>query len=183
MVPTIDNNNNNMNTDNIPKEDYDNNEINNLIAEEEKEKKKEINAKDVERNGKRTGLKTSLRLASEWRNSYAEEFEDGTFLINGRRSNGVRRKYSDSHLIVPDEELETKHLVKYILTQTSVKKSIKKFGSEVVEAIIKEWKQMDEKNVFVPKLVSELSEEDNVRALRMIMFIKRKRRGRIKARR
>ena len=83
MVPKIDNNNN-TNTDNIPKEDYDNNEINNLIAEEEKEKKKEINAKDVEQNGKRTGLKTSLRLASEWRNSYAEEFEDGTFLINGR---------------------------------------------------------------------------------------------------
>ena len=65
----------------------------------------------------------------------------------------------------------------------SVKKGIKKFGSEAVEAVIKEWKQMDEKNVFVPKLVSELSEEDNVRALRMIMFIKRKRRGRIKARR
>ena len=109
MVLTTDNNNN-MNTENIPKEDYNNNEINNLIAEEETEKKKEINVKDVERNGKRTGLRTSLRPTSDWKNNYTEEFQDGTFLINGRRSNGVRRNYSDSHLIVPDEELETKYL-------------------------------------------------------------------------
>ena len=159
MVHTTDN------TDNIPKEDYDNNEINSLIVEKEKEKKKEINVKDVERNGERTKLRTSLRLASDWRNGYVEEFQDGTFFINGRRSNGVRRKYSDSHLIVPDEELETKYLAQYILTQMSVKKGIKKFGSEAVEAVIKKWKQTDEKNVFVPKLASELSEEDKLRAL------------------
>jgi len=42
---------------------------------------------------------------------------------------------------------------------------------------------MDEKYVFVPRLPSELSREDKVRALRMIMFNKKKRCGRIKARR
>ena len=53
----------------------------------------------------------------------------------------------------------------------SVKKGIKKFGSEAVEAVIKEWKQMDEKNVFVPYLASKLSEEDTLGDLHMIMFI------------
>ena len=79
-------------------------------------------------------------------------------------------------------ELENKYLGQCILTQISVKKGIKKLGSEAVEAVINEWKQMNEKNTFVPILASELSKEDKVRALRMIMFIKRKRCGRIKAR-
>ena len=63
----------------------------------------------------------------------------------------------------------------------SVKKGIKKFGSEAAEAVIKEWKQMDEKIFFEPKLASELVKEDTLRALRIIMFIK-KWCGRIKAR-
>ena len=41
---------------------------------------------------------------------------------------------------------------------------------------------MDKKDVFVQSLPSELSREDKLRALRMIMFIKKKRCGRIKAR-
>ena len=127
-------------------------------------------------------MQSFIKPASNWRFKYSDEFQNGTFVINGCRSNGIRRKYSDSHIIVPDLELENKYLGQCILTQISVKKGIKKLGSEAVEAVINEWKQMNEKNTFVPILASELSKEDKVRALRMIMFIKRKRCGRIKAR-
>ena len=41
---------------------------------------------------------------------------------------------------------------------------------------------MDEKDVFVPRLPSELSREDILRALHMIVFIKKKKCGRIKTR-
>ena len=41
---------------------------------------------------------------------------------------------------------------------------------------------MDEKDVFVPRLPSELNREDKLRALRMIVFIKKKRCDRIKTR-
>ena len=62
------------------------------------------------------------------------------FLINGRRSNGIRKKYSDSHQVVPDNEQENIYLAQYVLTQMSVKTGIRKFGSKATDAVIKEWK-------------------------------------------
>ena len=38
------------------------------------------------------------------------------FTTNGRQSNGIRKKYSDSHQVVPDNELENINLSQYVLT-------------------------------------------------------------------
>jgi len=64
----------------------------------------------------------------------------------------------------------------------SMKKSIKEFGKEAAKAIITEFTQSDEKQVFRPQHPTELTRKDMRKSLRLIMFIKKKRCGRIKAR-
>ena len=46
----------------------------------------------IDRTTRSVGLRTSTKPASDWRNKYEREHQDGTFLINGRRSNGIRKK-------------------------------------------------------------------------------------------
>ena len=122
---------------------------NNLITAKEKMKIKEVietNPRNtVDRTTRRIGLRISTKPASNWRNEYEEENQNRTFLINSRRSNGIRIKYSDNHQVVPDNDLENIYLAQYVLTQMSVKTGIRKFGSDTTDAVIKEWKQVDEK--------------------------------------
>ena len=112
----------------------------------------------VDRTTRRVGLQTSTKPASNWGNKYKKE------------SNGIRKKYSDSYQFVLDNELENIYLAQYVLIQMSVKTSIRQFGSDATDTVIKEWKYMDEKDIFVPRLSTKLSREDKVRALRIIMF-------------
>ena len=62
------------------------------------------------------------------------------------------------------------------------KKGVKLSGHRAIMAIIKEYKLLDELNVFDPKLRSQLSKEHMAKALRAITVIKQKRCGRIKTR-
>ena len=48
---------------------------------------------------------------------------------------------------------ESKH------AQVSVKEGIKRYGEKVVEALIKELSQLDEKRTFTPQLVSTMTKE------------------------
>ena len=74
------------------------------------------------------------------------------------------------------------HVVEILMTQMTAKQGVKEFGDRAVEAIIKEFTQLNEKNVFEPKHFESLTMEDRKKALRSITLIKEKRCGRVKGR-
>jgi len=68
------------------------------------------------------------------------------------------------------------------MLQVSAKKGIKMFGERALEALAKEYAQLDSLDVFIPMLVSELTLEQKRNALNAIDLIAEKRCGRIKGR-
>ncbi len=68
------------------------------------------------------------------------------------------------------------------MTQYSVRKGLKVFGKEGATAVITEMRQLDERGVIKPKKASLLTREEKRRALMYLMFLKKKRCGRIKGR-
>jgi hypothetical protein len=81
-----------------------------------------------------------------------------------------------------DHHKTVKHVVELLMTQMTAKQGVKEFGDRAVEAIIKEFTQLNEKNVFQPKHFGSLTMEDRKKALRSITLIKEKRCGRVKGR-
>eukprot|EP00980_Cylindrotheca_fusiformis_P027179 scaffold19280_cov154-Cylindrotheca_fusiformis.AAC.1 len=69
-----------------------------------------------------------------------------------------------------------------LLAQMSAKKGIKEFGDRAVEAIIKEFDQLDKKKAFKPRKFQSLSVKERRDALRSITLVSEKRSGRIKGR-
>lgn len=68
------------------------------------------------------------------------------------------------------------------MTQFSVKKGIKEFGQAGIDAVLSEMKQLDDRNVIVPCAQNTLTREEKFRSLQYLMFLKKKRCGRIKGR-
>jgi hypothetical protein len=69
-----------------------------------------------------------------------------------------------------------------VMTQYSVKKGLKIFGEAGVEAVVSELKQLHDRAVIEPVQASTLSREDKHKALAYLMFLKKKRTGKIKGR-
>ena len=66
--------------------------------------------------------------------------------------------------------------------QISMKEGIKRFGNEAVEAVLKEYGQLDSKDVFDPVDAVELTIEEKAKALDLLTMIKKKRCGKVKGR-
>jgi hypothetical protein len=66
--------------------------------------------------------------------------------------------------------------------QMSMKKGLKTFGKAGVEAVRKEMKQLHDRKVMVPCKPKELTREQKKEALAYLMFLKRKRCGKVKGR-
>ena len=64
--------------------------------------------------------------------------------------------------------------------QMSVKRGLKLFGNDRLKAIKVEMLQLHSRDVIEPKRVTELSNAEKQKALGYLMFLKRKRCGRIK---
>ena len=64
----------------------------------------------------------------------------------------------------------------------SAKKGIRMFGEKALEAIAKEYSQLDELTVFIPRIANELSYAERRNSLNIIDLIKEKRCGKIKGR-
>ena len=64
----------------------------------------------------------------------------------------------------------------------SLGKGIKAFGDRAVDATTKEFSQLDEKGVLIPKHFNGLSNEERDEALPVVVLIKEKRSGEIKGR-
>ena len=69
-----------------------------------------------------------------------------------------------------------------ILTQMNIKEGLLAFGEKGNEAILKELRQLHQKNALLPIMKENLSYEERKKALRYLMFLKEKRDGTIKAR-
>ena len=73
-------------------------------------------------------------------------------------------------------------LVHTVLSQYTMKKGIQKFGTAGVDAVLSELKQLHDRKVMIPKTGSSMSREEKRASLRYLMFLKKKRCGRIKGR-
>jgi hypothetical protein len=67
-----------------------------------------------------------------------------------------------------------------MLLQYNMKKGIKLFGKDGVDAVMSELSQLDERKVLEPKDARDLSRDEKRAALEYLMFLKKKRCGRIK---
>jgi Reverse transcriptase (RNA-dependent DNA polymerase) len=68
------------------------------------------------------------------------------------------------------------------MTQYSVKKGLKEFGTAGEKAIIDEMRQLEIRGVIEPKNIDMLTDIEKHRSLQYLMFLKKKRCGRIKGR-
>jgi Reverse transcriptase (RNA-dependent DNA polymerase) len=68
------------------------------------------------------------------------------------------------------------------MTQYSMKQGIKEFGEDGVEAVLNELRQLHDRKVLEPIQPNELTREEKRAALHYLMFLKKKRCGRIKGR-
>eukprot|EP00957_Ditylum_brightwellii_P084697 6439847-Ditylum_brightwellii.AAC.1 len=68
------------------------------------------------------------------------------------------------------------------MTQYHVSKGLKVFGKKGTEAVMNELKQLHDRSVLDPKDPSELSDEEKKASLQYLMFLKKKRCGKIKGR-
>ena len=66
--------------------------------------------------------------------------------------------------------------------QMSLRQGLKEFGKDAEDAVVAEFKQLHDRNVASPRMSHMLSREEKRRALQYLMFLKRKRCGRVKAR-
>jgi Reverse transcriptase (RNA-dependent DNA polymerase)/Zinc knuckle len=87
-----------------------------------------------------------------------------------------RRPRSYDHLY-PDSVFS-----QWTFSQHSMKAGLKLFGERGTEAVLKELKQLHDRQVMVPKEASSLTREDRYQALSYLMFLKEKRDGAIKGR-
>jgi hypothetical protein len=68
------------------------------------------------------------------------------------------------------------------MTQFTMKKGIEEFGEDGVNAVLGELQQLHDRKVLVPIVADEMTREKKRAALRYLMFLKKKRCGRIKGR-
>eukprot|EP00957_Ditylum_brightwellii_P083713 6362757-Ditylum_brightwellii.AAC.1 len=73
-------------------------------------------------------------------------------------------------------------VVHFALTQYLLKQGIKKFNKEGEEAVKEEFQQLHQKEAFTPIVPQEFTHELKKTALNSLMFITKKRCGRVKAR-
>jgi hypothetical protein len=69
-----------------------------------------------------------------------------------------------------------------VMTQYSMKKGIKEFGEAGVDAVLVELQQLHDRDVLEPQTANEMTREEKHAALNYLMFLKKKRCGRIKGR-
>jgi hypothetical protein len=73
-------------------------------------------------------------------------------------------------------------VIQYAFTQYLLKQGLKRFPREAKDAIIAELRQLHDMDVFKPVRKETLTRQEILQVLNSIIFIKRKRCGRIKAR-
>jgi hypothetical protein len=81
-----------------------------------------------------------------------------------------------------DEGYTHAMLAETLLTQHGIKKGLRVFGKAGADAVVNEMKQLHDRKVIEPKKANMLTRQEKQRALHYLMFITKKRCGRIKGR-
>jgi hypothetical protein len=93
---------------------------------------------------------------------------------------------SKGHNLRPQSSCDYSHLHTTLagiaMTQDSVKKGLKAFGDDGTQALLKELRQLHDRQVVKPKGPDEITRQQRHDALRYLMFLKKRRCGTIKAR-
>jgi hypothetical protein len=123
----------------------------------------EENAENDNRNELRNNIETEMN------NRYGNR--SGNYNLRPRRM----PDYSHLHTMIDDQEHVT-------LTQYSVNKGLKLFGKDGETAVLEELKQLHDRGVIRPVNAKDMSREEKQQALQYLMFLKKKRCGKIKGR-
>ena len=83
---------------------------------------------------------------------------------------------------VPRSKTEVQYIFGHIMTQMTATAGIKKHGQKAIDAMLKEFCQLDDKSVFAAVDATKLSSAQRFAALRAINLIKEKRDGVLKGR-
>ena len=90
------------------------------------------------------------------------------------------------HNLRPKAPRDYKHahvtIENIVMTQHSIKKGLKLYGEAGAEAVVSEMQQLHDRDVIEPKSANMLTNEEKKKALHYLMFLKKKRCGRIKGR-
>jgi hypothetical protein len=92
-----------------------------------------------------------------------------------------RSYYAPTQLTQIDENMK-KHLFGFVMTQMTAKAGLKKFGKAAEIALLQEFGQLEDQNVYKPIDLKTLTQEQRKGALRVINLIAEKRDGKIKGR-
>ena len=136
------------------------------------------NKKNITKSKKASKQKThyDLRQSSAKTKSFRRRFDKIQFqFLQMQRDTELNEFCASTGLKVADFIQ-----AQIMLTQMSAKRGIKLYGDKSISAIVKEFSQLDELDVFEPMYSKQLTKEQMAKALRSITVIKAKRCGRIK---
>ncbi len=105
-----------------------------------------------------------------------------SFKLCPRRKPNYGYKQEEPAIKPSDYDEAHANLQHIALTQYSIKKGLQVFGEAGADAVVKEMEQLDERNVIEPKRAEMLMGQEKRDALEYLMFLKKKRCGRIKGR-
>ena len=116
----------------------------------------------------------------------APKSEQATILQAEQLQRGTIRSGAVCQVQAPDDYSMLNYGIEELehtaLTQYSVKKGLQIFGRDGAEAVLSEMRQLHDMKALEPRRAEMLTREEKKRALEYLMFLKKKRCGRIKGR-
>jgi hypothetical protein len=108
---------------------------------------------------------------------------------NGRLMEAMEARYgsrNSKHTLQPRRPCHNGHLhttlKNTVMTHNSLKKSLKEFGDAGISAVLTELKQLHNLRAMAPKSGNKMTHIEKKRALQYLMFLKKKRNGKIMGR-
>ena len=112
--------------------------------------------------------------------------KEGRYNLRSDRSRSYNHRYAGNDFVVDDESgivMTTECTGEVLETpQMSLKTGLRAFGTDGAKAVEKEMKQLHDREVMIPVHKKSLTHEQRKEALAYLMFLKRKRCGKIKGR-
>ena len=152
---------------------------------------------DKENQGAENEISSGKTKNSTKSNTAVKEKTHYDLRQRSAKGKSFRRRYDRIHFqflqmqrdieqgeICPSTGLKVANFIQaqIMLTQMCAKRGIKLYGDKAISAIVKEFSQLDDLDVFQPMYSKQLTKEQMAKALRSITVIKAKRCGRTKGR-
>ena len=107
----------------------------------------------------------------------------GRYNLRNTRGRDYDHQYAGDDLIIDNVAMTTHGMSEVLETpQMSLKAGLRTFGNDGVRAVEKEMRQLHDRGVMTPVQKESLTSEQRKEALAYLMFLKRKRCGKVKGR-